>query len=91
MTLNVEFIEEYPPLLVTELEPGTIYRALGPGIDSNIIIMKVRSVTNENLEYILILYSNDDNVLGLSPGLYNTSTFNTSHFVKVNSTLTIVR
>lgn len=88
MTLNVEFSEEYPPLLVTELEPGTIYRALGPEIDSDIIIMKVRSVTNENLEYILILYSND--VLGLSPGFYDTSAFNTSYFVKVNSTLTVV-
>lgn len=30
MSLNAEFIEGYPPLLVTELEYNTIYRAIGP-------------------------------------------------------------
>ena len=36
MALNVEFIEQYPPLLVTELEYNTIYRAIGPGFKDDI-------------------------------------------------------
>lgn len=86
MALNVEFIEQYPPLLVTELEYNTIYRAIGPGFKDD-IVMKVGHTTDEELEYILVLYSCDDN---LTLGLYNTSVFNTSHFIKVQSTLTVI-
>lgn len=86
MTLNAEFIEEYPPLLVTELEYNTIYRAIGSGFKDN-IVMKVRHTIDEELEYILVLYSCDDS---LTLGLYKTVLFNTSHFIKVQSTLTVI-